>query len=140
MNEITVNNMNSFTKKLEERIRNDIADLIPDEALQEIIKTAIDRAFFEERIIKDGAYIERREVPWIIKLIKEEINERVECEVEDWFINNENVVKEIINNKLNAGIVTCMITALNKILEPSFSQFADNVYNSIYKLREEGRL
>lgn len=125
----------TFQEKLEDRIRKDIGDLIPDEALAGMVKKAIERAFFEEREVDAGYYSKKTTIPWIVKLAQEQVDKRVKEQVEVWFTNNSAVVMERVQEYLDKGLATSVIRAFDSILGVHLNGLAGQFQTTIDNLR-----
>ena len=115
----------SFQQKLEERIRKDIGELMPDEALAEIVNKAVEKAFFEDRV-STGRYGEtNRKPPWMVDAITELMEQQVRQAVEKWVADNNERLIQVVRERLDKGIVSAVINALDSI----FSGFSFDMQN-----------
>jgi hypothetical protein len=46
--------MAEFYKRLEERLRSDVAELLPEESLKALVKRAVEESFFKKRQVNTG--------------------------------------------------------------------------------------
>jgi hypothetical protein len=54
--------MAEFQQKLRERVRNDIRELLPEEAIAALVQKAVNDEFFEKRMVRDGSGWNERQV------------------------------------------------------------------------------
>ena len=125
----------SFQQKLMDRIRDDIGELMPDEALSEIVGKAIEKSFFEERETKDGYYGHHRtEIPWLVKLTRDELNLRVHAAVTKWFGENDEKVRAMVQERFDEGIVACSVRAINGMFQGPMMNLQAKIDDRLQKL------
>ena len=124
----------TFEQKLEERIRQDIGELMPDEALAEVVQRAIEKSFFEEREVDDGHYRHKTVIPWLVRLANNQLKARVDQQVEKWFVDNEEKVMGFVRQRLDAGICHAVVNAIDSEmsgplydLQQKFQDFIDRI-------------
>lgn len=123
----------TFQSKIEERIRTDIGELIPDEALAEIVERAMQKAFFEGRPIVDhwGSKTGRSDHPWFVQCVKDVLDKRVESAVSNWIASNDAQVTSMISEQLDAGISNCLVRAFSRIFAEDMRTFENNLEQRI---------
>ena len=128
----------SFQSKMEERIRKDIGELMPDDALADIVSKAVEKAFFEERLVSGGIYNrDTTEPPWMVSIVKELVETRVESAVKHWIMENEKQVKQMIDTKIDAGIASAAVRAFDSIFQSDLYNLQERVATTFQNLRSQ---
>ena len=127
----------TFQQKLEERIRKDIGELMPDEALSKIVASAIEKAFFEERVIEGRYFSDRQiEVPWIVKIMRELLDARVNEAVKKWMFENDEKVRDMIAERFDVGIAKASISAIDSLFREEFDELRYKFEGKIAELQQ----
>lgn len=126
----------SFQSKMEERIRKDIGELMPDDALADIVTKAIEKAFFQSEIIPGGPYNrDTTEPPWMVRITKELVDTRVQSAVKHWIVLNEDKVMKMISEKFDEGIAGASVKAFDSIFQNQLYDLQQRIETSIQNLR-----
>jgi len=126
----------SFQEKLEERIKKDIGDLIPNDALAEMVTRALDKAFFEERVIKGrNTWDNQTTIPWIIKLVKKEMDEKVEVHIRKWIGENDAALKAQVKEQMDKGLATAVVNAFDNIFRQNMLDMEMRIQQTIENMR-----
>ena len=133
----TLTPQQSFEQKLSDRIREDIGELMPAEALAEIVSKAIEKSFFEERKVSDRGYYDngRKEVPWIVALVKKEMDARVQVAVKEWVASNGDKIEKTIKDRFDEGMATAVVRTIDNIFQPSMQNLQSQMSDVINSLR-----
>jgi len=120
----------TFQERMFERIREQMGDLMTDEDLKRIVDTAMQKAFFEERVTFDNYNRSTTREPVFVELIREHLKEQVTGAVRDWLrANHDEVVKQI-----DAAIAKGMFNLVRQHMEQAIQQplwdFAQQLRNS----------
>lgn len=106
----------SFEDKIKERLKKDIGDLIPDEALKTMVDKAIQDIFFKETVETSG-YHSTKTPSWfhqeVDKLLHEKIKESMKSYVNDNKKELNKIIAEITVSTLptiSASVVTGLMT------------------------------
>lgn len=136
MNDIAVNK--TFQEKLEERIRTDIGELMPDEALAEIVTRAIEKSFFEERTVEDGTYTyqKRKQVPWVVQVVRELLEARVEAAVKTWVSDNPDAIKKVVQERLDEGIASAFVKSINNLMQAPVMELQNSMNEIVRRLSQ----
>jgi len=138
-NEITTKQ--TFEEKLSERIKKDIGDLIPDEDLQEVVKKAMDKAFFHEKINYDNYNREKsREMPWIVNHVKSLTEERIDAAIKKWIAENDKAVNEMVKGIIEEGITKVCLQSLTTLFQPDMQQLGYSVETKLQELRRNNMI
>ena len=131
----------TFEEKLGERIKKDIGDLIPDTDLQEIVKKAMHKAFFHEKVIYDNYNREiSREMPFIIDHVKSLIEERVDKQIKTWMADHDKDIMKMINDKIEEGIMGVCMRSFTALMQPDMNQLGSAVESKLIELRNNNML
>jgi hypothetical protein len=137
MNDIVVktNPMEEFQNKLKEKVRSDIASLLPEEAITELVKKAIEEEFFKRQSINEGSgswpkWVEKPSlfVQEVIKasepIMKEEIRKAVE--------QQRPLLEEGIKQYLAENNLTIIIaTAIAQAMQTNTYQVVQDIMNNV---------
>ena len=131
----------TFEEKLGERIKKDIGDLIPDKDLQEIVKQAMHKAFFHEKVIYDKFHREtHREIPFIIEHVKDLIEDRVDKQIKSWMAEHDKAIMKMINDKIEEGIMGVCMRSFTALMQPDMNQLGYAVESKLIELRNNNML
>lgn len=84
----------TIENRVVERLKKQpLGDLITEEDLFDIVKTAIPRAFFEDREVRDG-YHSRREPAPIVAVVKAALKDAIQVAVDRWAVENADKLAE----------------------------------------------
>lgn len=85
-----------------------LGDLITEEDLHDIVKQAIPKVFFEERVIPDGSYHTKRLPPIIVETMQSLLKDSAEKIVAKWLVENAQIVadywQKVCDDKLLAYV------------------------------------
>lgn len=105
----------SIVDRVVERIKKQpLGDLITEDDLHDIVKEAIPRAFFADRVTRDGYGREGRQPPVIVETMKEMLRPAVEKAVADWLVVNAEIVVDFWKRVMHDGVVTYVQDAMNE--------------------------
>ena len=124
----------AFQEKLEARIRKDIGDLMPDDALMGILDRATEKAFFEERTVKEG-YHERKVESWSVTILRELLEERMKVALEKWILANDEKFKEMVAKRLDEGIASAFVKSFDRLMQNTAMSYQQDVSAMIEQLR-----
>lgn len=137
-NELTP--MQSFQERLQDKVRNDIAAMLPDEVIEEMVKKATHELFFKRttETINEG-YGNTRTVEhpaMFEKLVREAVNpiikDAAERVISGWIAaGNEGVVEKIIRERVDAGLVDLVISSFDRALQGALYSGQSPIMNVI---------
>lgn len=106
----------SFEERIKERIRESIGELMPDEALAQIVARGVEDAFFKERLAKDRyGYETHTEPAWIVRFLRNELEKQVREATEKWFADNAERVGGLLREILDGSILSVLGRAINSV-------------------------
>lgn len=116
----------SFQEKMFKRIRDSMGDLMSNEDLKKVVESALQKAFFEERIDTSG-YHEKKIPALFIELIKEHLGAQVKVVCEEYIKNNPDKINAAIQDSVGKGFLNLMTTWLDTKLNGAFYEFQNNL-------------
>ena len=113
----------TFEKKIEDRLRSDIGDLIPDELLQQLVSRAIEKNFFEQvKHVEYNAYSADKVTytdSFFVQKIQSLLEERVSLSIDKWIAENQDLVAEKIESTVKAAPETLVLNAISSMFNGS---------------------
>jgi CO dehydrogenase/acetyl-CoA synthase beta subunit len=128
-----------FEEKLQDRIRNDIGELVPDEVLAELIARSIDNMFFKERKINQGSgYYGRVEyVPARFEqFVQEAMEPMLRDAAEDWVTDNSDSVKDALEKILRNNADSVVLETLQRIMAQPINIAFDHYNQRLTELEQ----
>lgn len=106
MSEITKideNPLETFQKKVTDKIRQDIGQMLPEEVVKALFQKAIEEEFFEPRIEWTGYNNNTRvdKPSWFVEAISKEAKSLIEAHVKEFFESKKPEISEEIKKFLN---------------------------------------
>lgn len=130
---IPVDPMADFQNKLKERVRNDIRDLLPDDAVAALVKKAVEEEFFKPRKIDEGYGRTKEEPSWFVTEIRKAAEPIIREAVGKVIAESPETVHKVIAEYLDTNklsVVTAgMLTSL----------LADAIFNLNSTLQQQRR-
>jgi hypothetical protein len=123
----------TFQDRMFERIRDQMGDLMTDDDLRKIVDTAVQKAFFETTTIQGSWGQTQSGPPIFVKMMEQEMRERVRTQLDEWLKANDDKVQECITKVIQEGIFRAMMNVLEQRMNLPLQQFAD-------QLRQKGVL
>lgn len=136
----------SIVDRVVERLKKQpIGDLITEEDLHDIVKTAIPKTFFEERLAYNsyGSVSDRKE-PVIYEIMREVLRALVQKEIENWVITNSQeimtrwkevtdkglveYVRKVEEEKATAAVKSMLMTYVQKVNEERYKMGLNPIY------------
>ena len=115
-----------FQQRMFERIRDQMGELMTEAELKALVETAVQKAFFEDVMVKDG-YHDRKTPPHFVTLIKGEMSARVQAAVEAHIAANPQLLKEVLEKVIAEGFLGYLHSYYNSKLSGALSQFGMQV-------------
>ncbi len=109
--------MQAFQEKLKERVRQDIAQLLPEDAIQELVKRAIEDGFFApiERSTPNYPYSEK--VPsYFVQEVAKAAAPLIRKAVEDLVREKEAEIYARIRQAVEAGLMSTAFGAIDSMI------------------------
>lgn len=130
-----INAEHEFQAKMQERMRQAMGDLMPDEVLKGIVSKGIEEAFFKPvETKKDYGRVEV-EQPWTVRFLKAELESRVEKSVRAWIAANHEKLSDILKETLDAGLSRAVLRAFDREWANSFMALQGDMNMRFDKIR-----
>lgn len=123
-----------FQTKMFERIRSQMGDLLSEEELKQLTTKAVEKAFFEERIVTEGSGYNVREVkaaPYFVELIRSELNKEVKNTLDEYMKNNPEVIAEAIQHAIGKGFTQLIFNHIDNKIQSDLYSFTQNLQNTL---------
>lgn len=124
-----------FQEAIIERLRSDIGNLIPDDALKAMIEQAMQSMFFTRKVERSG-YRDKELPSWFEEAVEQELNERIRSMAQAWFDVNQPMMEEIFAEMISSHAPKLMADAL----QVSFFNSGNQIGQSIGSCIEQGIL
>ena len=132
--------MREFQEKLKQNIREDIAKLLPEEALNKLIEDCVKQTFFKPNKVKvTEGYREKEEerpswfVQEVAKVVQPMMKERVNKFVED---NHEKIKEEIDKFLQDQNLLILAITEINRNTQNSMNSALYTMLQQLQQLKQ----
>jgi hypothetical protein len=132
-----------FEEKLQDRIRNDIGELVPDEVLSELIQRSINRIFFEERPIKreHGYNASTEYLPAKFEqFVEDAMAPMLRDAAEDWIADNADKVREMIDSVLLSNADRLVLETMQRIMSQPVNLMFDQYNQRLLELEQRSHL
>ena len=108
------NPLGDFGTKLEARIREDIKELLPEDALQRLIEKAVNDSFFKPRVLprfSGGRYrTETYDAPsWFVTAVTEASEGILKRMVKEFVDDQEEVIEQVVTATLQDHFIAVMV-------------------------------
>ena len=122
MSEIVVNannSMDKFLENLKEKIRTDIASMLPDDVVASMAKKVVEDEFFTKKKVNKG---DRYNEKWVEeptafqKMITEASKPMLNEAVKQFLIDNPKMIEEQINKVLANGLQGILVELMKKFI------------------------
>ena len=132
--------MQSFQERLQNKVRDDIAAMLPDEVIAEMVKKATHQLFFERttETISEGYGRSRVvEKPSMFEQLVRDAAEPIIQAAAGRVINgwiaagNEGVVEKIIRERVDAGLVNLVVQSFDQTLQSALYSGESPIMNAI---------
>ncbi len=128
-----------FQEKMRERLKHSIGDLLPDEALKDIIAKGIHEAFFKPQAYKGTSsyYADRdKEYPsWLLQYLRAECDKQVQAAVQQWIIDNPDKIAEVLKNVMQDNLLNSVFSAFNNRTQETFNELRTNLVGVMNNIR-----
>lgn len=89
-----------FEANIQDRLRSDIGELLPDDVLSGLVSKAINDLFFKDVVVNSGSYSTRTEPSWFRKEVEYQMRTRIKDALDKYFETNEDKINEIIQSRM----------------------------------------
>lgn len=113
MNELArkVDPMEDFKVKLQERVRNDIRDLLPEDAVAALVQKAIEEEFFKPRKIECDSFGRSKEAPsWFVSEVVKAAEPMMRQAVSDAIAAHPDMIDKVVRAWADTNKLTIMAT------------------------------
>lgn len=122
----------TFQERMFKRVREQMGDLMTEAELKQIVDTAMHKAFFEEKVIKDGQYWnspQKTESSQFVKLIQEEMKEPMKKAIQDWLAEHPEKINEVIKEVIGKGFLGIIHDYIQTKTSSPIYEFANQLRN-----------
>ena len=129
--------LSDFETKLKDRIREDIAELIPDEVLAEMIQKTINEQFMRTRKICENpespSYHQRWKdsPPWLFEVIQPLIKDQIDAHVTGWAQENSDKIAEMVRTEIGESGEKAIAKAISSVFASAFIGLEMSIRNNI---------
>jgi hypothetical protein len=102
--------MADFQAKLQQRVREDIRDLLPEDAVAKLVQQAVEKEFFQPRRVDEG-YGRSSEAPsWFVQEVVKAATPIIRAAVDKCIADNPAAVEKAIADFLGPNRLTILTT------------------------------
>lgn len=116
-----------FQTRMFKKIREQMGELMTDKELKSLVDTALKKAFFEERIVKDGSWNEKKLEPYFVELIRKEMEPQVKIQVAAYLKENKELVIKAMDESLAKGFYELVRQHQESMISQPLFVFADQL-------------
>lgn len=121
-----------LAERIYDRVKDQLGDMVTDDDLRPLIDRAMQDAFFTPRIKKDiYDRIVEHKPPYLVEMIGQAINARVQERVDEWFTTHPEVAAQAIEAVIAKGLLRVTIERLE-------AKMAEPLYQMTQALRDKG--
>lgn len=126
-----VDPVEAFQDRIKERVRNDIRDMLPDEAVAELVRRAVEEEFFRPRKVEvERGFSSRTEVhpSWFVEEVVKAATPIIKQAVVQAVADRPEVIEKVIGDFLDQNKLAAFVTAhLTDVLSGALFSFSDQV-------------
>lgn len=115
MSTAVVDPVTQFRQQMQDRIRENIGSLMPDEALAKIVEQGIQDAFFTHRRVPQSYGADKIEPSWFVKFLQDECKSLVEQAVKEWVSQNQDKVLAMAKETLEDGVTQIVLKSFARL-------------------------
>lgn len=125
----------SFEDRVFEKIRENIGTLMTDEELKKLLESAMERMFFQDRIIKNNWGQETGRAPGrLYKLVEDLIEPQLKRALVEWMEEHKDEVAKALQAAMDKNLMEAVTKALERMLagpydrlRADFQELIDNI-------------
>jgi hypothetical protein len=141
MTEKELGPMEVFQERVRNKIRDDFASLIPENALDEMVKRAIDDAFFKERAVviegRNGWSNDRKILPpLLVEIAQNEAYKIFQSAVEKWVKENSDTVEAKLKEVFEKSAGEVLLRSFSRLFENSLHNVQSLIQNDLLKITQ----
>ena len=103
--------MQSFEEKVKGKLKETIADMLPDEALQALVQKAVEETFFKRRSTQDRNGYTREEKPWFVEEVAKLAEPIIQAQAQRAFEANKERVEEAVAKFIDQQNIAMIMAA-----------------------------
>lgn len=129
--------MVAFRERVKSKVREDIAAMIPDEAIEQMVREVIKDEFFKDRVKKDdyGRESERKK-SWFVEAVVQAAEPIVKDHIQTYITNNEHVLERALGEVLNPNNLTLLaVRAFSSEVGGAINHLSDQFREAINQSR-----
>ena len=127
-----VDPMREFQEKIVAKVREDIAKMLPKEAIEQLVQRAVDEAFFKDREHKDGYGHVSREPSYFVEAIAEAAEPLMKASIERFIIARSDIIDKALEKFLDEkSLMVLALAVMQNHIRVDMSNFAIEVANHI---------
>ena len=109
----------TFQQRMFERIRESMGELLSEGDLKELLEKAIEKSFFEERIVQSSSYYSgnQKKPSLFQELVTEQIQPMMEKAITAWLQDNSEQVTSTIDAVLKDGLLSALSKAIEQKMQ-----------------------
>ena len=126
-----------FQAKMQERLRQAMGDLMPDEVLAGIVARGIEEAFFKPRVEKGRSQGDNdiKMPSWTVEFLEKECRNQVATAITKWVVDNKTRVEELVREALDKNLAAAAVGALRRLFAPAFEDMQRQIYDIVQKVK-----
>ena len=103
--------MRTFQDKVVEKVRMDIGEMLPDDALAKLVQRAVDEQFFKDRVVNDGSFHKKTGPSWFVQEVAKVADPIIKEHVEKYVADNADTIEEAVKMYLSDANLTLIAVA-----------------------------
>lgn len=127
MTQLTTNE--TFQERMFNRVREQMGDLMTEEELKKIVDSALQKAFFEEKVTKGPHWNsqETREPSHFVKLLNKELEAPIKQAIQQWLADNPEQITKVINEVIGKGFLGIIHSYIQEKTTTPLYQFSQQL-------------
>ena len=115
-----------FQQRMFEKIRDQMGSLLTDEELKALVETAINKAFFEERVDNSG-YNRVTKPSLFVELISAHVKDRINEQIGAYVVANASVFEKAVEDALAKGFFGLMQGWFDRKIQNELFNFGEKM-------------
>ena len=123
----------TFQQRMFERIRESMGELLSEEDLKELLEKAIEKSFFEERIVQSSSYFggNQKKPSLFQELVTEQVQPMMEKAITAWLQDNSEQVTSTIDAVLKDGLLSALSKAIEQKMQTPVFNLRQEISNKL---------
>ncbi len=114
------------------KLRKDIGEMMPEDALKSVVEKAMERIFFDPlKTPRSYGGFDVESYSWLEKECRALLKVRIEDAIKEYMKNNPDVVKKAIDDAIAGGIVEAMARALKSTMYQATAPLEQQFYKAL---------